>query len=307
MSLSAILFPGQGAQKVGMGQALVEASPACRDVFDQANEILGRDLAAICFEGPQEELTRSLNAQPAIFAVSVAAYRLLKEKRPEVTFDLAAGLSSGEWTALHLAGVLSFEDTVRVLDARGRFMQEACEATPGSMVSVIGLDPDALLRICEATGVNMANLNSREQTVLSGGKDAVAEAAKLASEAGAKRAIPLPVAGAFHSPLMQPAADRMKDFLGEIVFSVPACPVVANVTGRPHGAPDEIRAAMVAQIVGSVHWYEGIEFMQSEGVRTYVECGPGRVLTGLVKRIDKGATLVNIHEPTTLEAVPAGR
>ena len=306
MSLSAILFPGQGAQKVGMGQALAEASPVCRNVFDQANEILGRDLAATCFEGPQEELTRSLNAQPAIFAVSVAAYRLLREKKPGVAFDLAAGLSSGEWTALHLAGVLSFEDTVRVLDARGRFMQEACEAAPGGMVSVIGLDHDALLRICEAAGVNMANLNSRQQTVLSGGKDAVVAAAKLASEAGAKRAIPLPVAGAFHSPLMQPAADRMRGFLAEITFSAPACPVVANVTGRPHGAPDEIRAAMVEQIVGSVHWYEGIEFMQSEGVGTYVECGPGKVLTGLVKRIDKGATLVNIHEPTTLEAVPAG-
>jgi [acyl-carrier-protein] S-malonyltransferase len=286
-----------------MGQALAEAEPVCRAVFDQANQILGRDLAQVCFEGPQEELTRSLNAQPAIFAVSVAAYRLLLERKPGLTFGFAAGLSSGEWTALHLAGVLTFEDTVRVLDARGRFMQEACEAEPGGMVSVIGLDWDALSIICETSGACMANLNSPAQTVLSGSKVAVEEAARLALEAGAKRAIPLPVAGAFHSPLMQPAADAMKDFLKEIPFSAPSCTVVANVSGRPHGGPDEIRAAMVQQIVGSVHWYEGIEHLQAQGVASYLECGPGKVLAGLVKRIDKGATLYNIHDPTTLEAV----
>ena len=304
MSSTAILFPGQGAQAVGMGRDLAEAAPVCREVFDRAGAILGRDLAAICFEGPQEELTRSLNAQPAIFAVSVAAYRLLMERKPGLKFKFTAGLSSGEWTALHVAGVLSFEDTLRVLDARGRFMQEACEASPGAMVSIIGLDAESLSRICEASGAVMANLNSREQTVLSGSREAVEAAAKLASEAGAKRAIPLPVAGAFHSPLMRPAADRMRDFLEEIQFSAPSLPVVANVTGRPHGDPESIRAAMVEQIVGSVHWYEGIEYMQGEGVAAYLECGPGKVLTGLVKRIDKGATPYNIHDSSSLEAVP---
>jgi [acyl-carrier-protein] S-malonyltransferase len=303
MKRTAILLPGQGAQSVGMGKALAEASRACRTVFDRTNEILGRDLARVCFEGPPDELTRSLNAQPGIFAVSMAAYRLLLEKSPTLHVDFAAGLSSGEWTALHLAGVLSFEDTVRVLDARGRFMQEACEAAPGAMVSVIGLDPETLSRICETAGVCMANMNSREQTVLSGPADAVAEASRLASEAGARRTIPLQVAGAFHSPLMQPAADRMRDFLADIALSTPSFPVIANVTGRPHGGPEAIRAAMVGQIVGPVRWYQGIEYLQAGGVTAYVECGPGKVLSGLVKRIDKGATLYNIHDPTNLESV----
>lgn len=297
----AVLFSGQGAQAVGMGRDLVDANPEIRSLFDRANDAIGYDLASICFEGPEEELTKSSNTQPAIFVVSVACYELLRKSKPDLVVDYAAGLSSGEWTALHIAGVLSYEDTLKVLEARGRFMQQACEAYPGAMLSVIGLSEDVLAPICEATGITMANLNSPAQTVLSGSREGVEQAAPLAKEAGAKLAVPLKVAGAFHSPLMQSAADELAAVLEGIPFSEPSLPVVSNVTGKPHGGAETIRSIMVQQVTSSVLWYQGIDWMKEQGVSEYVECGPGKVLTGLVKRIDKQARLHNIHDQSSLE------
>jgi [acyl-carrier-protein] S-malonyltransferase len=295
-----MVFAGQGAQTVGMGRDLAEAYPACRALFEKADAVLGYALSKICFEGPAEDLTASNHCQPAIFVTSMACYEAFRLERSGLGFEAAAGLSLGEWTALHAAGVLSFEDTLRVLEARGRFMQEACEQNAGGMVSVIGLPMEALETICRETGVTIANLNSPAQTVLSGPVDAVEAAARLAEEGGAKRAIVLKVAGAFHSPLMAPAAERLAAFLDGVTFHEPRVPVVANVTGEPHAGADAIRATMVRQVTGSVRWQASVEWFRGQGADTYIEFGPGRVLTGLIKRIDSGASLHNIHDTESL-------
>ena len=303
MPKQAFLFPGQGAQGAGMGRDLAEQFPEAQARFETAGRVLGFDLAKICFEGPDAELTRSDQAQPAIFVVSVVCAEALQRARPELAWAAAAGLSSGEWAALHAAGVLSFEDALRVLQARGRFMQEACGQNPGAMLSLLGaLGAEALAGICAKSGAEIANLNSPEQTVLSGTKEAIDAAEKIAPEAGAKRAIRLNVAGAFHSSLMQPAADRLAAVLEGVDFRPPAFPVLSNVTGLPHGAPAEIRAAMVRQVTAPVRFVACVQTLQGLGVDRYVECGPGRVLTGLVKRIDKQGALHNITDLPTLQA-----
>ncbi len=304
MTATAVVFPGQGAQAPGMGRDFAEASAEAKALFDRASAALGWDLARVCFEGPAEELTKSDRAQPAIFVVSVIAFEALRRARPGAVFSAAAGLSSGEWAALYAAGVLEFEDALRVLEARGRFMQEACQARPGAMLSVIGLDRAALERVCAESGAEIANLNSPEQTVLSGTREAIAAAEPLASAAGARKCIRLNVAGAFHSSLMQPAADRLREVLAGVPFRAPAFPVLSNVTGRPHGGPDEIREAMARQVTGSVRWVDDVEWMRAAGVGRYIECGPGRVLTGLIKRIDKTAALNNIAALSDLQGVP---
>ena len=304
MSKKAVLFPGQGAQAVGMGKDLSEGLPEARALFDRASAVLGYDLADICFNGPIEKLTVSAHAQPAIFVHSVAAWTAWQASHPG-SFDYMAGLSSGEWTALHLAGVIGFEDTLRVLEARGQFMQEACEAQPGGMISIIGADPAVLEQVCTGAGVEMANLNSHEQTVLSGPKEGIDRVEVLAKELGIRKAIRLNVAGAFHSSLMRPAAIKLEAVLAHVEFKAPAVPVLANVTGMPHGGPDEIRKLMVAQVFSSVRWYQGIEFMQSQGVTSYLECGPGKVLSGLVKRIDKTASLHSIQDRSGLAVAGA--
>ncbi len=304
MSKKAILFPGQGAQAVGMGKELAEGWPVARALFDRAHTVLGFDLADICFNGPIEKLTISAHAQPAIFVHSVAAWTVWQERHPGA-FDYMAGLSSGEWTALHLAGVISFDDTLKVLEARGRFMQEACEAQPGGMISIIGADASVLATVCQSNGVEMANLNSPEQTVLSGPREGIDRVETMAKELGIRKAIRLNVAGAFHSSLMRPAAIRLEAELGRIAFRDPAVPVLSNVTGLPHTGPDEIRRQMVAQVYSSVRWYQGIEFLKAQGVTSYLECGPGKVLSGLVKRIDKTASLHSIQDRSGLDAVGA--
>lgn len=300
MSKKAILFPGQGAQAVGMGKDLAEGLPAALALFDRASAVLGYDLADICFNGPIEKLTISAHAQPAIFVHSVAAWQAW-QSRHAGSFDLMAGLSSGEWTALHLAGVISFEDTLKVLEARGRFMQEACEAQPGGMLTIIGADQATLEKICAGSGIEMANLNSAEQTVLSGAREGIDRAEVLAKELGLRKVIRLNVAGAFHSSLMRPAAIKLEAVLGQVNMVAPSVPVIANVTGLPHGGPDDIRRQMVAQVYSSVRWYQGIEYMKAQGVTSYLECGPGKVLSGLVKRIDKTASLHSIQDRSGLE------
>ena len=295
-----LVFPGQGAQAVGMGKDFVEASPACRDLFQRASAILGFDLAALCAEGPIEELTRSCNTQPAIFAVSVAARTALAEAAglpPDWRPAAAAGLSSGEWAALYEAGVVTFEDAVRILQARGQFMQEACEATPGGMVTVIGLPPDKVAEIAASVGLEVANYNSPLQTVMSGHADRLADGEAAAKAAGAKRALRLTVAGAFHSSLMRPAADRLAAVLDSIPFASPAIPVWSNVTGKPH-SPDvaEIRRLMVEQVASSVRWADDFTSMAASGLDQAFECGPGTVLAGLAKRMAPTAPVAGIFD-----------
>ena len=288
-----------------MGKDLADACPECRRLFDAASQALGYDLGKLCFEGPIEELTKSNHCQPAIFVASLACWRALEAEVPGLAAAGMAGLSLGEWTALHAAGVLSFEDAVRILEARGRFMQEACDRQKGGMLSVMGLPMDALRKICEETGIEIANLNSPEQTVLSGAVEGIARAEKLASERGAKRSLVLNVAGAFHSRLMAPAAERLAETLAAVPFRAPAVPVVANVTGRPHGSPDEIRQTMVRQVTSPVQWVSCIEWFRAAGVRQYIECGPGKVLSGLIKRVDKEAATHTISDDPAVKKVAA--
>lgn len=301
MGKRALVFAGQGAQFVGMGKDLAENYPKCRELFEKADEVLGYSISSICFEGPDEELTKSNNCQPAIFVTSVACHAALTSELGEFQVSGTAGLSLGEWTALHIGGALSFEDTLRVLEARGRFMQEACEERDGAMVSVIGLSMDQLKGICESCGVEMSNINSDAQVVLSGDRGSIERADQAAQDAGAKRTIMLKVAGAFHSSLMASAGDRLAAVLADVNISTPSIPVVANVTGLPHEGPDEIRRDMVKQVTESVHWLSCIQWFKADGVDTYVECGPGKVLSGLIRRIDGEAALHNIQDSATLK------
>jgi len=296
----AIIFPGQGSQAVGMGKDLAEAIPECKALFDQANEILGYDLEKICFEGPQEELSKSNHAQLGIFVASAAAFQALEIKQPGLEYDLLAGHSLGEWTALYVSGVVGFEDTIKILKARGEAMQVACEANPGAMLAVMGIDGDELVEIAAEAGCFVANFNSLAQTVLSGTAESIDKAETFVKEAGAKRAIRLPVAGAFHSPLMQPAADTMAAFLDGIDFAEEKVPVLSNVTATPHEAAS-VKDDMVKQITSSVQWVSLIQWMVAHGAEEIVECGPGKVLAGLIKRIDKTCSVRNIGRLTDLE------
>jgi [acyl-carrier-protein] S-malonyltransferase len=300
--MKALLFPGQGAQAVGMGKDLAAAHPECKTLFDKAGQVLGFDLAKLCFEGPIEELTKSSVTQPAVFVVSLACRAALLKKRPDLEFAATAGHSLGEWSALCAAGVVSFEDALKVLEARGRFMQQACEENPGAMMAVMGQDAEMLRKISAECGIEVANFNTPEQTVLSGRKEGVDKAEQALKQMGVKKAIRLNVAGAFHSSLMAPAAKRLEEYLANVRFSAPSMPVVSNVTGQPHGAPDDIRRLMVRQVTSSVQWVSCVRWMQAQGVKTYVECGPGKVLNGLVRRIDNEAVLNNISDLSSLDA-----
>jgi [acyl-carrier-protein] S-malonyltransferase len=304
MSERACVFAGQGAQFVGMGRDLAEAAPV-RALFDRANQVLGFDLAKICFEGPDEELRRSNVCQPAIFVASVACWTAFGARYPGAAFALAAGLSLGEWTALHAAGVLDFDSTLRVLEARGRFMQQACEERPGGMISIMGATPEQLREFCGQTGLVMANLNSDQQVVLSGPQEGVAAVEKLAAAAGVKSVV-LNVAGAFHSPLMASARERLGAVLAQIPFQAPRLPVLANVTGLPHASDGAaIRDAMLRQVTESVRWVDCVRAARRAGVGTFIEFGPGKVLSGLIKRIDKEAVTLNTQDLPSLEKVGA--
>lgn len=299
------VFAGQGAQVPGMGKDFAESDPKIMALFDKANAVLGFDLKKICFEGPQEELTKSNIAQPAIFVTSYAAFLALK-KRKEVKFDCAAGLSLGEWGALCAAGVLDFDSTLKVLEARGRFMQEACEAAPSGMIAIVGATPDQLKALCEATGCTVANINSAAQQVLSGSKDAIAAAATKAKELGIKRAIPLATAGAFHSPFMAPAREKLAAVLDTIEFKAPQFPVLSNVTGKPHSSdPAEIKRMMLEQVTGTTNWAADVEEAKAMGCDTFVEFGPGKVLSGLIKKIDAALVTANVADLASLDATLA--
>ena len=296
------VFAGQGAQIPGMGKDFAEADAEVMGFFDKANAVLGFDLKKICFEGPAEELTKSNICQPAIFVTSFAAYTALRKKKA-IDFDCAAGLSLGEWGALCAAGVLDFDSTLRVLEARGRFMQEACEATPRGMIAIVGATPDQLNQLCEKTGCTVANINSAAQQVLSGSKDSIASAAAVAKELGIKRAIPLATAGGFHSPFMAPAREKLAPVLDGITFNAPKFPVLSNVTGKPHQAdPGAIKAMMLEQVTGTTNWAADVEAAKALGCTTFVEFGPGKVLSGLIKKIDAALVTANVSDLATLEA-----
>ena len=299
------IFAGQGAQTPGMGTDFAEADAEAMALFDKANAVLGFDLKKTCFEGPAEELTKSNICQPAIFVTSYAAYMAL-QKRRGVQFAAAAGLSLGEWSALCAAGVLDFDSTLKVLEARGRFMQEACEAVPSGMIAIVGATPEQLAALCEKTGCTVANVNSAAQQVLSGSKDQVAAAATAAKELGIKRAIPLATAGAFHSKFMQPAREKLAPVLDEVTFSAPKFPVLSNVTGKPHSSdPGEIKALMLEQVTGATNWAADVESAKALGCGRFVEFGPGKVLSGLVKKIDASLVTLNVGDAASLEATIA--
>jgi [acyl-carrier-protein] S-malonyltransferase len=302
MSKTALLFAGQGAQAVGMGQDLAAAFPSAKGWFDRANAALGYDLTSICFNGPEPELTKTENAQPGIFLVSWVAFQLLKERAPSLKFDATAGLSLGEFTALTAAGAMSFEDGLRVVRQRGRFMQEACEATRGGMAAVIGLDEAPTREVCAEAGVVLANLNCPGQLVISGESDKITKAVELAKAKGAKRAIALPVAGAYHSPLMAGAQPKLQAELAKIKISSPRVPVISNVTGEAHTSAADISTRLVEQVTSSVLWEKSMRCLLAQGFTRFIELGPGTALGGFMKRIDKGAQMLNVADAASLEA-----
>ena len=302
MSKTALLFAGQGAQAVGMGKDLAETFPSARAWFDRANAALGYDLAAICFNGPEAELTKTENAQPGIFLLSWICFELLKEKVPNLKFNATAGLSLGEFTALTAAGAMSFEDGLHVVRQRGKFMQEACDATRGGMAAVIGLDEAPTREVCAEAGVVLANLNCPGQLVISGESEKIVKACELARAKGAKRAIPLPVTGAYHSPLMAGAHPKLQAELAKIGIVAPAVPVISNVTAQPHGTPPEISARLVEQVTSSVLWEKSMRELLAQDFTRFIELGPGAALSGFMKRIDKSAQMLNVADAASLEA-----
>jgi [acyl-carrier-protein] S-malonyltransferase len=303
MSKTALLFAGQGAQAVGMGKDLAEKFPSAKAWFDRANAALGYDLASICINGPEPELTKTENAQPGIFLVSWVAFQLLKEQAPSLKFDATAGLSLGEFTALTAGGAMSFVDGLRVVRQRGRFMQEACEATRGGMAAVIGLDEGPTREVCAEAGVVLANLNCPGQIVISGEADKITKAVELAKAKGAKRAIALPVAGAYHSPLMAGAQPKLQAELAKVKLSSPIVPVISNVTGQPHGNAADISARLVEQVTSSVLWEKSMRTLLAQGFTRFIELGPGTALSGFMKRIDKGAQMLNVADVASLETM----
>jgi [acyl-carrier-protein] S-malonyltransferase len=302
MSKTALLFAGQGAQTVGMGKDFAESIPSARAWFDRANSALGYDLASICFTGPEAELTKTENAQPGIFLVSWVAFQLLTERVPALQFGATAGLSLGEFTALTAAGAMTFEEGLKLVRQRGRFMQEACDATRGGMAAIIGLDEAPTREVCAEAGVALANLNCPGQLVISGETEKIAKACELAQAKGARRALPLTVAGAYHSPLMVSAQPKLKAELARITLKAPAIPVVSNVTAEPHADPEAIRARLVEQVTSSVRWEASMRFLLAQGFTRFIELGPGTALSGFMKRIDKTAQMLNVADLPSLEA-----
>jgi len=293
MGKIALLFPGQGAQYVGMGKDVAETWPQARALYDRADEVLGFALSRVCFEGPQERLTATDVSQPAILVTSLAVLAAMRttEAGRALEPQAAAGLSLGEYTALVAAGAIGFDDAVRLTHLRGRYMQEACDAEPGGMVSLLGTDEALAEKICgaarEAGRIWPANYNCPGQVVASGTRAACDRAASLAESMGAQRAVPLAVAGAFHSPLMAPARGKLAPELARLQVQELGIPVVANVTGGYYSGAASVADLLTRQVDGAVRWQQGIERLVADGFDRFVEVGPGRVLTGLLKRIDR--------------------
>lgn len=300
-----ILCPGQGAQAVGMGKDFCESFPESKAVFDRANDVLGFDLSKICFEGPEEELTKTNISQPAIYVTSIAAHAAGKAAGKLGADSYAyAGLSLGEYTALHLAGVFSFEEGLKLVAARGRFMQEAATATPSTMVAVMGGDEAQITDLCNAQAQGEvlvpANFNAPGQIVVSGSINACARFADAATVAGL-RAIPLTVAGAFHSPIMQSGADKMANELAKVAFNTPGAPVYSNVTASLHTDVDSIKKLLVDQIVKPVRWEQTMAQIANVEGNSFVELAPGKVLTGLLRKQNRRANIATYATADTLK------
>ena len=300
---TALLFSGQGAQAVGMGKDLAANFPVAADLFSKADSILGYSLSQIAFEGPAEDLTKTSVCQPALYTHGLAVLAVLKEKLPSLSFHAAAGLSLGEFTAHAASGTFDFETGLRLVDQRSRFMQEACEATEGGMAAIIGAEEQQVRDLAAAADVDVANLNSPGQIVISGEKSKIALAVGMAKEYGARKAVELTVAGAFHSRLMEPAYQRLSVVLAETAIQNPAVPVISNIDALPASSPDAIRKALADQVTGSVRWTGSIEYLiDHAGITRFFELGPGGVIAGLVGRIRKGTEVISISDAASLEA-----
>jgi [acyl-carrier-protein] S-malonyltransferase len=283
----AYVFPGQGSQWTGMGHDLYTNLPEARAIFEEADSVLGFPLSRLCFEGPEDVLRQTVNAQPAIMTVSVAYLRTSPQLRDRPQPSFVAGHSLGEYTALVAAGTLSFADALRLARERGRLMQEAGNQTSGGMLAVIGLDEATVQSVCQATGMEIANINCPGQIAISGPSQALDKAAQLAKEKGALRVVPLPVSGAFHSRLMQPAVDGMAEAVSNLQFQDAVIPIVANTTAQPMTSGSALKSELLSQLRHSVLWQKSVECMIKEGTLEFVEIGPGQVLTGLIKRISR--------------------
>jgi [acyl-carrier-protein] S-malonyltransferase len=298
MGKIAFVFPGQGAQAVGMGKDVYEALPQSRAVFEKGDEVLGFSLSTLIFEGPESDLKQTVNTQPALLTASTAYLKVLQDRGLKP--DYVAGHSLGEYSALVAAEVLSYEDAVRLVRLRGRYMEEAVPGGAGAMAAVLGAEREALADLCrsvsETSGsVELANVNCPGQIVVSGSVAGVNSVVERVKEAGAKRAIPLEVSGPFHSSLMKEAANRLAEELGKVTFQAPKVPVVVNVTASPVTDPEEIRELLVRQVYSPVLWQDSIERLIADGVDTFVEIGSGSVLAGLIRKIDKTVKVVNIN------------
>jgi [acyl-carrier-protein] S-malonyltransferase len=316
MSKIAFVFPGQGSQSVGMGKDLFEQFGEAREVFAAADDALSEKLSALCFEGPEERLRLTANAQPAILTVSLAVHAVVRARFPKP--DYLAGHSLGEFSALSAGGAFPLQEAVRAVRERGRLMQEAVPVGQGAMSAVLGLSSDLVAQACreaeaelQASGqggqkVQLANLNEPSQTVISGHAEAVAKAGEKATALGAKKVIPLPVSAPFHSALMAPVQAPLKALLEKTAFKAPAAPVVTNVEAEPNADPARIASLLVAQVTAPVRWVESVQKLRALGVERFVELGPGRVLSGLIKRIDRAAASFKVEDPPSLEKAEAG-
>lgn len=306
MGKTAFVFPGQGAQTVGMGKDAFEASKSARAVFERANEAIGFDLSAVVFDGPEEALKQTANTQPALLTVSMAYLELLKDSGLKP--DYVAGHSLGEYSALVAAGAISFEDAVRTVRARGQFMEQAVPGGLGAMAAVLGSEREDLSKLCaeitaSGTVVELANVNCPGQIVVSGTAAGVQAVIERGKEAGAKRVIPLEVSGPFHSSLMRPAAERLGERLAEVAIVDASVPVIANVTADAVTAASDIRGLLVEQVYSPVLWEDTVRYLIEQGVDTFVEIGSGTVLAGLIKKIDRGVRVISVNSVASLDSV----
>ncbi len=296
----AVQFPGQGAQEVGMGEDLYREEPLAKRTFNRADDVLDYSISEICFEGPEETLTETRHSQPGILVTSIAFYRVLQEELESPLEPVAvAGLSLGEYSSLVAAGAIRFEDALRVVQVRAEAMQEDCDRKPSGMVSVLGLTRDEAEEVVEEASehgvISIANVNSARQIVISGDLEALEKAQEIAEDHGAKRTISLDVAGAFHSPLMEPASEKLREALEDVEIRSPEIPVVTNTTGKQVSDPDEIRNSLAEQVTSPVLWEPTLQTLTEMDVQSYLEVGPGRVLSGLAKKVNREAETMNIQ------------